>query len=68
MGKISVNMLSKATSVKGQGVGSAFIEQVELVKSKDVIFDVDINGKKKRYDIYHHHTINFPYYFKYKKG
>ena len=67
MDKIKINMLSKATSVKGQGVGSAFIEQVELVKSKDIIFDVDINGKKKSYDIYHHHTINLPYFFKYKK-
>ena len=31
--KITVNMMSSATKVKGQGVGSAYIEQLNLLKS-----------------------------------
>ena len=30
--KKTINMVSQATSVKGQGVGSAYMEQVRLVK------------------------------------
>lgn len=41
MNKIRINMLSQATSVDGQGVGSAFLEQVALVKECDDIFDVE---------------------------
>ena len=58
----TINMLSSADSVKGQGVGSAYIEQVALVgeglKGK---YEVLINSKKKC-DIQHFHTIN-PEYF-----
>lgn len=58
----SINMLSSADLVKGQGVGSAYYEQVNLVsiglKEK---YDVMINSKK-RCDIIHFHTIN-PEYF-----
>lgn len=54
----TINMLSSADSVKGQGVGSAYIEQVNLVreglKGK---YDVLVNSKKKC-DIQHFHTIN----------
>lgn len=64
MEKIKINMLSSALKVKGQGVGSAFLEQVGLVSSDD-LFDVAINSKKKGFDIYHHHTID--YYFKFRK-
>lgn len=32
MKKKTINMISQATSVKGQGVGSAYMEQVRLVK------------------------------------
>ena len=36
--KLRINMLSKATSVSGQGVGSAYMEQVSLVKeNKDIL-------------------------------
>ena len=47
MKKITINMLSSADKVDGQGVGSAYLEQVSLVKegSKD-LFDVKINDKK----------------------
>mgnify|MGYP000799103719 CR=1 FL=1 len=34
MSKTTINMMSSATSVKGQGVGSAYIEQVGLVSSE----------------------------------
>lgn len=58
----SINMLSSADLVKGQGVGSAYYEQVNLVsqglKEK---YQVMINAKK-RCDIVHFHTIN-PEYF-----
>ena len=46
MDKIRINMLSQATSVDGQGVGSAYIEQVALVKENDDIFEVEINSRK----------------------
>ena len=61
MDKIRINMLSQATSVDGQGVGSAYIEQVALVKENDDIFEVEINSKKGNFDIYHMHTFNPQY-------
>ena len=39
MDKIRINMLSAATTVDGQGVGSAYIEQVKLVKECDDIVE-----------------------------
>lgn len=56
--KISINMLSSADKVEGQGVGSAYLEQVTLVKegAKDY-FDVVTNGNDK-YDIIHCHTVD----------
>ena len=57
MKKITINMLSNADSVKGQGVGSAYLEQVKLVKEgASDIFDVKINSLKSS-DISHHHTV-----------
>ena len=51
--KLTINMLSKADSVEGQGVGSAYIEQVNLIKEElGEFFDVRINSKKKA-DIVH---------------
>ena len=38
--KITVNMMSSATSVKGQGVGSAYMEQVDLIKSMSDRYEV----------------------------
>lgn len=57
-----INMLSKADSVKGQGVGSAYLEQVALVKEelKDE-YNVTINCLKQG-DITHIHSINLPYF------
>ena len=57
-----INMLSKAESVKGQGVLSAYKEQVELVQTKlNDEFTVSINEVKFA-DIMHYHTINLEYY------
>mgnify|MGYP004578239229 CR=1 FL=1 len=59
MKKITINMLSSADKVDGQGVGSAYLEQVSLVKegAKD-LFDVKINDKKDA-DIRLYALINY---------
>lgn len=62
MKKTTINMMSSATSVKGQGVGSAYIEQVGLVKSElSDKFEVTEN-KHMKADITHYHTLNPNYY------
>ncbi len=62
MKKITVNMMSIADSVKGQGVGSAYIEQVNLIKNElSDKFEVTVNQRIKP-DITHYHTINPNYY------
>ena len=66
MKKISINMLSSADKVAGQGVGSAYLEQVSLVKSSK-LFDLKINSKEKT-DIIHAHTIDPINYIKMKKN
>ncbi len=57
MNKIKINMLSMADSVDGQGVGSAYLELIKLLKEdgKDD-FEIYIN-KGIKYDIIHAHTI-----------
>ena len=66
MKKIKINMLSSADKVAGQGVGSAYLEQVSLVKENlSDLFDVKINGGIK-YDIMHHHTVDPINYIKMK--
>ena len=53
----SINMLSAADKVKGQGVGSAYIEQVKLVKNGlNTTYEIFVN-KWKLSDIMHYHTI-----------
>lgn len=62
MTKRRINMLSSATSVKGQGVGSAYIEQVNLVKEGlSDLFDVTEN-KIGFSDITHYHTIDLQFF------
>lgn len=57
MNKIRINMLSNADSVDGQGVGSAYQEQVSLIQNElSDYFDVVINDSKPA-DIIHCHTI-----------
>ena len=56
--KHTINMMSSATSVKGQGVGSAYMEQVKLVREGLADkFDVYENARMSA-DITHYHTIN----------
>jgi 1,2-diacylglycerol-3-alpha-glucose alpha-1,2-galactosyltransferase len=62
MKKITVNMKSTAQSVPGQGVGSAYAEQVALIKQfLPHKFRVYENAHIQA-DITHYHTIN-PTYF-----
>ena len=56
MKRISINMLSSADKVDGQGVGSAYLEQVSLVKESEK-FKILVNSKEKT-DIIHCHTID----------
>lgn len=58
----TINMLSSADKVKGQGVGSAYLEQLDLVTNGlDERYTVEVN-KKKCADIMHYHTINLEHY------
>lgn len=68
MHKIRINMLSNADKVRGQGVGSAYLEQVALVKNElSDYFDVVINDSKPA-DIIHCHTILPQYLMKMKRN
>lgn len=62
MKKIKINMLSMADSVEGQGVGSAYLEQVSLVKQSNK-FNIIINSKEKA-DIVHCHTFEPRCYYR----
>ncbi|MFN1208574.1 glycosyltransferase, partial [Enterococcus lactis] len=56
-------MFSTADKVKGQGVGSAYLELIKLMEKRfSDEFDIEINDPKKS-DITHYHTINLRYYF-----
>ncbi|MBU3179900.1 glycosyltransferase family 4 protein [Clostridium psychrophilum] len=58
----TINMLSSADKVKGQGVGSAYLEQVNLVQNGlDKEYKVVIN-KRARTEIMHYHTIDLKHY------
>ena len=54
-------MLSSAEKVKGQGVASAFREQVTLIQEMKDDFEVQINSKSAKFDIYHIHTVDPKY-------
>lgn len=57
-----INMLSSADKVKGHGVLSAFIEQVNLVREGlKSSFEVKVN-KFEFCDIMHYHTIDFKFF------
>lgn len=67
--KININMLSMADQVDGQGVGSAYLELIKLLKNKGKDrFNILINDKVKNSDIIHAHTIEPRNYFKLKKA
>lgn len=59
---IRLKILSTATSVPGQGVGSAYLEQINLIKQSNKINIV--HKKAKDYDLIHVHTINLRYFLK----
>lgn len=68
MEKVKINMLSNADKVDGQGVGSAYLEQVSLIQDElSEYFDVVINDSKPA-DIIHCHTILPEYLIKMKKN
>lgn len=56
--KVRINMLSMADSVKGQGVGSAYLELLGLIREygKDD-FELQINESVRDSDIVHIHTV-----------
>jgi len=59
---LKINMFSAADSVKGQGVGSAYNELMNLMRTRLADdFQVTVN-KYGRVDLTHYHTINFSYY------
>jgi len=65
--KLTIRMLSSATSVSGQGVGSAYVEQVSLVKEQTDLFSI-LEGKEKgKADIHHVHTVDPKFRHKMKK-
>lgn len=60
---IKITMFSSADKVAGQGVGSAYLELVNLLRSRyQDQLDVQINHYRKS-DISHYHTIDLPFYF-----
>lgn len=63
-GKLRIGMFSSADKVDGQGVGSAYKEQVELVRQADDLFEVTINDWNKPCDIQHFHTIDPAFFVK----
>lgn len=58
---IEINMLSSATNVKGQGVGSMYMEQVGLIKEMPDCFTVFENNVRLS-PITHYHTVDFKFF------
>lgn len=66
MSKIIINMLSSADKIDGQGVGSAYLEQVALIKEgASELFEVHVNASIDA-DIQHIHTVDPGNYIKMK--
>lgn len=57
-----INMLSQAAKVKGQGVLSAYEEQVNLVREGLKEQFIVTENKWPRADITHYHTVNLRYF------
>lgn len=67
--KLKINRLSKADSVKAQGVGSVYLEERKLLdKYGKNDFEIQVNSHKKGFDLYHIHSINPSFYFRRKKN
>jgi 1,2-diacylglycerol-3-alpha-glucose alpha-1,2-galactosyltransferase len=64
--KIRVNMLSSADAVEGQGVGSAYLELINLLK-EEAYHAIDLTINESGYfDINHIHTIDPMNFYKIK--
>lgn len=63
---LEIGVFSSAESVSGQGVGSAYKEQVALLKEHPESFTVHIN-EKGRFPLQHFHTIDPAFYLKMSK-
>lgn len=59
--KLTIRMLSSATTVPGQGVGSAYMEQVSLVREQKDIFEVYESKEKGKALVHHVHTVDPKY-------
>lgn len=60
---LKITMYSSADKVAGQGVGSAYVELMNLLKNNfQDEFDIAIN-KYRTSDISHYHTIDLPFWF-----
>ncbi|WP_295747519.1 glycosyltransferase family 4 protein [uncultured Limosilactobacillus sp.] len=60
---ITINMFSSADKVAGQGVGSAYLELIKMLKDRfSDEFEININRYTKS-QISHYHTIDLPFYF-----
>lgn len=63
--KLRIIMYSSADKVDGQGVGSAYQEQVQLIQEgASDLFEVEINNWTKKPDIQHFHTIDPAFFAK----
>jgi 1,2-diacylglycerol-3-alpha-glucose alpha-1,2-galactosyltransferase len=58
--KIKIRVFSKATTVPGQGVGAAYIEQLNLIQQSKRL--VALKRNENHPDLVHIHTINFHYW------
>lgn len=56
-----INMLSSADKVKGQGVGSAYLEQVRLIEETLPRDFAVCRNKQRLCDIMHYHTLDLPF-------
>lgn len=60
---LTINMFSSADKVKGQGVGSVYLDLVKMLEENfpDTL-EISIN-KMKKTQITHYHTVDLPFYF-----
>lgn len=58
----TINMLSSADKVKGQGVGSAYLEQVQLIEDQFPTDFIVLKNKLRFCDIMHYHTVDFKHF------
>ncbi|MBB5887827.1 glycosyltransferase family 4 protein [Lactovum miscens] len=61
--KITINMMSSADKIAGQGVGSAYRELIRLLRTyNSETLDLTINKIFAKADITHYHTVDFLFY------